>query len=102
MFVKLDLTIIKCLESKHSIILYEFIKDYLNIGKIRCEIPLFKKLMGIQPKQYGNFTMLKKRVLDIAVQKINEKTDINISFDFEKTGMINTAVLFAMQPKKIA
>jgi plasmid replication initiation protein len=100
MFVKLDLIIIKGLESKHSIILYEFIKDYLNLGKICCEIPLFRKLMGIQPNQYENFTMLKKRVLDIAVQEINEKTDITVSFDFEKIGRINTAVLFTMQPKQ--
>jgi hypothetical protein len=31
MFVKLDLMIIRGLESKHSIVLYEFIKDYLNL-----------------------------------------------------------------------
>jgi hypothetical protein len=31
MFVTLDLMIIRSLESKHSIVLYEFIKDYLKL-----------------------------------------------------------------------
>ena len=31
MFVKLDLVIIRGLESKHSIVLYEVLKDYLNL-----------------------------------------------------------------------
>jgi len=31
MFVKLNLLVIRGLDSKHSIALYEFLKDYLNI-----------------------------------------------------------------------
>jgi len=84
MFVTLDLMIIRGLESKHSIVLYEFIKDYFKLGKIRCTISDYRKLMGVQDDQYKNFAMLKKRTLDIAVNEINEKTDITISYALEK------------------
>lgn len=76
--------IIRGLESKHSIVLYEFIKDYFKLGKIRCTISDYRKLMGVQDDQYKNFAMLKKRTLDIAVNEINEKTDITISYALEK------------------
>lgn len=45
MFVKLDLLIIRGLNSKHSVALYELMKDYQGIGKKRCEIEEFRSLM---------------------------------------------------------
>lgn len=97
MYVRLDLLIIRDLKSKHSIALYEFLKDYQNIGRFRCGIEEFRKLMGIQPGQYEIFTMLRKRVLEKAVHEINEKTDLMVNYDLELAGRKTTAILFEMQ-----
>lgn len=99
MYVKLDLLVIRGLESKHSIALYEVLKDYMNLWKFRFEIEDFKRLMGIRQGQYSNFTMLKKRVLDVAMQEINNKTDIQASYELERLWRQATAILFKMQPK---
>lgn len=99
-FVKLDLLIIRGLESKHSVALYELLKDYINLWRLRCELGDFKRLMGIGEGQYTNFTMLRKRVLDCAVQEINEKTDIVASYELLKTGRLATGIAFKMQPKE--
>lgn len=40
--------------------------------------------MGIKDGQYKIFTMLKKRVVDKAIEEINEKTDIEVSIDLER------------------
>jgi hypothetical protein len=47
-YVKLDLIIIRGLESKHSVALYEWMKVYQNLNRYRCEIGNFRKLMGVE------------------------------------------------------
>jgi plasmid replication initiation protein len=56
--------------------------------------------MGIAPDQYQNFTMLKKRLIDIPVQEINEKTDLLISYHLEKFGRVAEAIIFEMTQKE--
>lgn len=56
--------------------------------------------MGIKPKQYSIFTMLRKRVLDAAVEEINEKTDISLDYDLEKEGRKIAAVTLFVHAKK--
>ena len=102
MFVKLDLVIIRGLESKHSIVLYELLKDYLNLGKFHFELNDFKKLMGIKPAQYNNFSMLRQRVLDTAIAEINSKTDIEAGYELDKQGRMTTGIRFRMRPKQTA
>ena len=45
---------------------------------------MFRRLMGIQPHQYKSYTMIRKRVLDVAVEEINSKTDIEVTYETEK------------------
>ena len=46
MYVTLNLLVIRGLSSKHSIALYEFLKDYINLGSLSCSIEDFRKLNG--------------------------------------------------------
>lgn len=94
MYVKLNMFIWRGLNSKHSLALYEILKDYQNIGRIRIEVDNFKKLVGIEPEQYKIFTMLKKRIIDTAVDEINEKTDLKVVYDLEREGRKITAIVF--------
>jgi Initiator Replication protein len=94
MYVKLNLFIRRGLNSKHSLALYEVLKDYQNIGRIRMEIDNFRKLVGVEAEQYKIFTMLKKRIIDTAIQEINEKTDLKVVYDLENEGRKITAIVF--------
>lgn len=99
MFVKLNLLIVRWLDSKHSIALYEFLKDYIRLGKLRCRIEDLRKMMGIQSHQYKSFTMIHKRVIQVAVEEINIKTDIEVSYEIEKEGRRVVNINFKMRPK---
>ncbi|MEL7120692.1 MAG: replication initiation protein [Bacteroidota bacterium] len=86
--------------SKHSVALYEFLKDYQNIGGYSCKIEEFRRLMGIQPSQYSIFTMLRKRVLDTAVEEINDKTDIAVAYELERSGRKIIAIKLNVKAKE--
>lgn len=75
----IDLKVIKDLKSKHSVAVYEFVSDYLNIGKKRVYLDDFKVMMGIDPQAgYKRFSDLKTRVIDPSIKEINEKTSIRL------------------------
>lgn len=81
MYVVLDLKILKNLSSKHSITLYEICKDWIDTPKMpRWNIDTFKKAMDIDPSKYQNFTDFRRFVLDKAMEEINEKTDIYLTY----------------------
>ena len=101
MYVMLNLLVLRKFERKHGLALYEFLADYLNLGGIRCDIESFRKLMGVGPLQYPSFTMLRKRILDKAVGEINEKSDLEVSYELEHTGRKITAVYFTMKRKEL-
>ena len=77
MYVLLDLSIIKGLQSKYSIALYEVLKDYKNMGTIKIEMAYFIDLMGLE-KVYNDFANIRRRVLKPAITEINDKTDITV------------------------
>lgn len=52
--------------------------------------------MGIKEGQYKVFTMLKKRVLDVAVNDINEKTDLSVSYELERHGRKIESIRFSV------
>ncbi len=83
-YVKLNLLIARWLSSKHSLTLYEILKDYQNLWKIRFYIENLRRLLWIKPEQYKIFTMFRKRVIDTAIKEINWKTDIFVSYELEK------------------
>ena len=99
-YVKLDLLVMRGLSSKHSLALYEFLSDYFNLGAFRCSKDDFRLLMGISATQYPSFAMLRKRVLEVAVNEINEKTIMNVSFDLERVGKRIEAINFTMKQKE--
>lgn len=96
-YALLNLGIISSLKSKYSISLYELLQDYRKIKRLRIVIEDLKKLMGVGEKQYKIFTMFKQKVLDVAVEEINSKSDLRISYTLEQEGRKYTAVIFKMQ-----
>lgn len=82
-FTKLELTEFNGLESKHSIVIYEWLKRYENAPQIpQLSIDEIRKITNTTDKKaYDNFTNLKVKVLDIAIKEINEQTQYFVSYE---------------------
>jgi len=76
MFAKINLVTIKGLKSKYSIALYELAEDYINAQIPNMKIEDFRELMGLEKRQYYKFSMLRKRVIDMAINEINSSENI--------------------------
>lgn len=102
-FAKIDLIIIKNLQSRYSIILYEILKDYRNAEIPEMRIEDFRKIFGIVNK-YKRFPDLKKRVLDPAIKEINENPHIEWSISYKLRKAKNnkyTHIKFIKTPKPL-
>lgn len=84
-FTQYKLSNICRLSSLYAIRLYELLKRQENFGKRIFSMYELRCKLGITDKQYTRFSDFKHRVLDIAQREINNKTDLAIKFDFQKT-----------------
>ncbi len=86
-FTKLNLHEFNFLQSKHSIVIYEWLKRYEKAPKVpQISIDELKQITGTANKKtYNNFTDFKLYVLDIAVSEISEKTQYTVSYTAIKT-----------------
>ncbi len=88
-YTQLDFIVLGTFESKYSILLYEIINKYKgeHIKIPKYSIEEFKSVMGTKnSKSYNNFGLLRKKVIDVAVNEINEKTDLSVSYKEIKKG----------------
>lgn len=91
----IDLKVVKQLQSKYAVAIYEFVSDYLKIGKKRVNLDDFKVLMGIDPQTgYKRFSDFKTRVIDPSLKEINEKTSIALWVETIYRGRKATALEF--------
>jgi len=102
MFGKINLVVIKSLRSRYSIALYELAEDYLNAQIPKMTIEKFRDLMGLDEGQYYKFSMFKKYVIDVAVNEINDRENINftITYELEKIGQKITHIKFIVHKKE--
>ena len=62
----------------------------------KMDIDTFRKLMGIKDNQYKRMAHLKSKVIDVAVNEINnnKKIDIEVKYGFFKSATKYTHILF--------
>lgn len=96
------------LTSKHAKRIYQFCSQWKDIGETKKYAILdFKKILGLADdkgkEEYVLISMFKQKVLDLAVKQINEKTDLNISYQLEKIGRSFKNIVFTVknQPQAI-
>lgn len=97
-FTRYQIRNILYLENKHSIRIYELMKQYQSIGKREFEIEELKKTLMIEG-QYERIYDLKRFVIDATIQEINEHTDIHISYDDVKKGRKIIGFIFKIESK---
>lgn len=101
-YAPLNVRLISNLKSSYSIILYEFLRDYLDSPVMpQLTIKDFKELMGIKGYEYKTFYDFKKRVLEIAVKEINAKMDIHCDYTLiKRCGNQYSHIQFTAEKKK--
>lgn len=84
-YAPLDVVLIAGLCSTYTIVLYEFLRDYLDAPKVPVmEIEQFRSLMGIDEGKYKLFKDLRTHVIEKAATEVNEKTDLFCSYELTK------------------
>ena len=107
-FTKLTLAEFNNLQSKHSIVIYEWLKRYATSPQIpQLTVEELRNITHTVSKAYDNFTNLKQRVLSPAVAEINEHTPYTVSYEIIKERISKyrpkvTAIQFTMTRKKTA
>jgi plasmid replication initiation protein len=89
------------LKSSYAIRLFEILMQW-STTKQTPIIPIaeFRDLMGVLGGEYQQMTDFKKRVLDLAVNQINENTDFTVTYEQKKTGVKVTGFAFKFKEKK--
>jgi plasmid replication initiation protein len=88
----------KC-ESIYSMRIYELCKQYLVIGERTFELSELREVLGLKEKEYKLYADFKKRILQIAYEEINKKTDIGIDFEEIKNGKRVVKIKFKVKSK---
>ena len=89
------------LNSVYSVRLYELLIQWKAAGKTPVfELSLFRGQMGLDDGEYRDMSNFKKRVLDLAVNEINEKTDLTVSYTQEKKGRLIHGFKFTVKQKQ--
>ena len=84
------------MRSSYAIRLYKLLKSYyFRYYKIKFSLDTLK--MYLDAGSYNKLSNFKARVLEPALQEINEYTDLKVSAEYEKTGKTVTHVIFTMQ-----
>lgn len=94
------------LNSKYSVRLYEIVIAWKNNGKTnQISIKDLRDRLGLLDGEYKAIHNFKARVLDASIQEINEKTEINLSYEQHKQGRKIVGFTFTVKqkskPKKI-
>ena len=86
------------LKGEYSIDLYHIAKRYEGMTTFQMTLEDYKLELGL-PKSYNRINNLKARALEPAIDEINEKTDINITYENVKRGRTVTGLKFTVKPK---
>ena len=89
-------------KSVYAVRLYELLMQWKSIGKTPLfELNKFRSQLGIGVNEYTRMEAFKRRVLDIAIDQINEFSDINLKYEQHKKGRSISGFSFSFKQKKV-
>ena len=90
-------------KSVYAVRLYELLIQWKSTGKTPVfEINKFRDQLGIGVNEYTRMEAFKRRVLEIAIEQINEFSDITVKYEQQKKGRSISGFSFTFKQKKIA
>ena len=88
------------MDSNYSVRLYELLIQWRTAKNTPVfELERFRGQLGLGIDEYKTMSNFKKRVLNLAVEEINEKSDIKISYEQVKKGRTITGFKFKVLSK---
>lgn len=100
-FTQYQLLDILAMKSAYSIRIYELLKSYAGLKKKVFELDdLKKKLMVEDISSYNRFPDFRRKVLDVAINEINNLTALNVSYEPVSKGRKVIKIEFHMNMKK--
>ena len=102
-FTRLEYESLNAIKSKYGLILYELIAKKANMRNKRAKMSLadIRDLLGVAPDKYKQYSELRKRVLDRAVEEVNSKSPFTVKYSPIKTGRKITGILLQWQVGKV-
>ena len=102
-FTKYKLIEITELSSIHAIRLYELIVMWVNQYQYNKQLDLddFRYIMGVKDK-YKQFGQLRERVIETAINEINENTNYKISVEYRKVKRTYVSLTLKFHKKTLA
>lgn len=97
-FTKYRLDQIAGMSSAYAIRLYELLEQYRSLGKRSIEIDWLVTALQV-PRGTARIDNLKKFVIEIAIDQINEHTDLDVTWTQRKTGVKVTHFEFTIKAK---
>ncbi len=90
------------MKSTYSIRLYELLNQWRDSGKRFFTLADFKEMLQINDA-YDRYTDLRKWVIEPAIEEINDKTDLHVTFQPEKKSrkVVKLVFFFASQREPI-
>lgn len=82
----------------YSARMYFLLKKMLRIVDFEYDLDFFRQTFQL-PKSYKHFGHLKEKVLEPALAEINEKSDINVNWEYLKEGRSYTKIHFVVSAK---
>ncbi len=102
-FTSYELEQVSGLSSAYAVRLYEILIAWRSTGKVpMIELEEFRNRLGVGVNEYSKMVNFKTRVLDLAINQINEHTDITASYEQHKRGrvIIGFSFLFKQKPQE--
>ena len=78
---KIEFKIICSMTSRFTIKLYNVLRSWQGKEKVIFSLEYLKDLLNATAKSYASYGKFKQAVLDVAVNEINEKTTLQISYE---------------------
>lgn len=99
-FTQYSLEQVSALGSIYSMRLYELLTQWRKAKQTPVfELETFRGQMGLEVGEYKAMCDFKKRVLDLAVNEINKKTDLTVSYNQKKKGKNISGFKFTVKDK---
>ena len=97
-FTKYALSDIAGINSAYGIRIYELLVQYRQIGKREISVESLRTMLELG-KKYPLFADFKKRVIDTAIDQINEYSPLKVTYEQKKTGRKVTHIVFSFKEK---
>lgn len=87
--------------SVYAVRLYELLMQWKSVGKTPlCKLEKFREQLGIGVNEYPRMEPFKRRVLHVAIDQINESSDIIVTYTQHKDGRSISGFSFSFKHKK--